>query len=275
MGLVFSSIDESMNKKIFAPPGRIRDYNYLKLTTDQSIVLEYHTATNKRISAVEVWPANDYATEKYLVFSHGNACDIVNMIDYLINLANNLRIRILAYDYVGYGMSNMSEPTEQECYNSLEATINYLTIDRSIPKSNLYLVGQSLGTGVVIDYVSKHPWNNPIMIISPFKSICSIASETFKYLTAIDKFKNISKIKNVTCPVKIFHGKNDDLINISHGLELYEKLPNKALEPVWLDNCNHRNIMQRITLDHYLEVLNYQDPITDQITDPIAEPIAD
>ncbi|KAM3133257.1 hypothetical protein pb186bvf_014685 [Paramecium bursaria] len=48
---------------------------------------------------------SDAMSDYVLLFSHGNASDLGFMIDTLIDLQNNLRVNVFAYEYTGYGMS--------------------------------------------------------------------------------------------------------------------------------------------------------------------------
>jgi len=202
-------------------------------------------------------------TEKYIIFSHGNGCDIYKMCEYFVNLASiinactNTKVNIICYDYIGYSISAPKTPSEQGCYDSLEAIMCYVQNNLHVNPQNIYLIGQSLGTGVVIDYVSKNKtWTTPIMLISPYKTICRVVLDSC-CVNPIDKFTSIYKLQNITCPVKILHGEQDRIINISHGKEMYDKLINKSLQPVWFEDTDHNDIIDKILPDHYLEVLNY------------------
>ena len=63
-------------------------------------------------------------------------------------------MHVVAFDYQGYGLSE-GEPSESACYQDLACVVDYVNRALLTPNRNIYLVGQSLGTGVVIDYVSK------------------------------------------------------------------------------------------------------------------------
>lgn len=257
MGLSLSSlsIDKQIEQRIYFPP-KINKELYQTLTSTRSMLLNYQTKTGKNITAVQIRPTNNTFPEKYIVFSHGNGSDIYTMFQYLLYLSDELNVGIIGYDYVGYGLSENIQPSEQDCYDSIEATVDFLLTNWKMDPKKIFLVGQSLGTGITVDYASKHKWDTPIILISPYKSICKVVKDTF--LTApIDKFKSQKKLKYVTCPVKIFHGTADEIIKINHGIEMYDSLKNKTLEPVWFCGIDHHNILDVISKEHYLQVLNY------------------
>jgi hypothetical protein len=205
---------------------------------------------------VYIKPNNNLYPKKWIVYSHGNATDILLMHNYYQYLANELDVGIFAYDYIGYGMSEPLKPTEQLCYESIDAVMYYLIDTCKLDAKKLFLVGQSLGTGIVVDYASKNNWTTPIILISPYKSICKIVVNT-SCVHPVDKFQSQSKLKNLKCSVKIFHGINDKVINIVHGIDMYNTLIDKTFDPVWFGNTGHCDILYKISKEEYLEVLEY------------------
>ena len=227
------------------------------LNSKRSRLFDTYTTDNEKISGLEIYSKKNSDDAKYIIYSHGNTGNIASTHKYLKSLSDTLDINVISYDYIGYGLSENKNPTEQRCYESLEYVIKYIIHNKCVHPSRIYLVGRSLGTGVVIDYISKNNWNTPVILISPYKSIMTINNYT-RFLSYIDKFNSITKITNVKCPVKILHGENDTTIDISHSKELYEKLPNKTFEPTWLKNIGHKKILKHITSEYYLEVFNYK-----------------
>lgn len=45
---------------------------------------------------------------------------------------------------------------------------------------------------------------------------------------------SIEKVPKVTSPVLVIHGTEDEVIDFSHGLTIYEKCP-RAVEPLWVE----------------------------------------
>jgi fermentation-respiration switch protein FrsA (DUF1100 family) len=45
---------------------------------------------------------------------------------------------------------------------------------------------------------------------------------------------SIDKVPKVTSPVLVIHGTEDEVIDFSHGLAIYERCP-RAVEPLWVD----------------------------------------
>lgn len=60
-------------------------------------------------------------------------------------------------------------------------------------------------------------------------------------LLCLAPFRSIEKVSKITSPVLIIHGTEDEVIDFSHGLALYERCP-KAVEPLWVEGAGHNDI---------------------------------
>lgn len=203
----------------------------------------------------------DNVTDKYLIYSHGNKSNIYRYEKYCAQLAKECNINVVSYDYPTYGLST-GTINENSCYEAISAIIDMIKNVTSI--SNIYLIGRSLGTGVVVDYISKNEWQTPSILISPYRDIVSIAMSYVKIPvlrnivdTLFDQFHFDSKTKmiNIHTPVRIIHGKKDTLIPVSHATELFDLLPNKNLEPILFDDANHEDIFEHITMEMIIDVI--------------------
>ncbi|NXM75300.1 AB17A protein, partial [Serilophus lunatus] len=73
-------------------------------------------------------------------------------------------------------------------------------------------------------------------------SLCSsLCSPPLSPLFPTHHFGSIEKISKITSPVLIIHGTEDEVIDFSHGLALFERCP-KAVEPLWVDGAGHNDI---------------------------------
>lgn len=52
---------------------------------------------------------------------------------------------------------------------------------------------------------------------------------------------SIDKVPKITCPVLVIHGTEDEVIDFSHGLAIYEKCP-RAVEPLWVEGAGHNDV---------------------------------
>jgi len=103
-----------------------------------------------------------------LLWPHGNAEDI----GYLRNRLNKFHSRgygILAYDYPRYGQS-MGKPSEQGCYEALEAAHLYLTENLNVSNDQIIIYGQSVGSGPAVWLASQKPCVG-LILVSPFITV--------------------------------------------------------------------------------------------------------
>lgn len=250
-GFVNNIIKSILYPKPNSPPSKIR-----KLNKTNGIKMFYITNKNSNIKTCvcEFHPLR-LKSNKIMIFSHGNGCDILTSIEYMRFLSYMLGIVTITYDYPQYGLSQ-GELNEFTCYQSLADVINHY--ENFGYKNKILLVGQSLGTGIVIDYISKSDWTNPVILISPYKSIPKVITD-YQFVESLiskNKFASYTKISNAKCQIKIFHGKSDNLIGVEHSLELWELIPNKTLQPKFFDNIGHNDIIDVITISDYANILN-------------------
>lgn len=74
----------------------------------------------------------------------------------------------LAYDYPGYGLTR-GKPSEKGVYRNAEAAYQYLTEKKGHSSSQIFLVGQSVGSGPST-YLAEKGKGSGLILISPFKS---------------------------------------------------------------------------------------------------------
>lgn len=245
-------VDNTMNNLIFHPPHTRKDL-FQNLNTKKSELLSTFNKNYEEISFVKITPKIPFT--KYVVFSHGNAEDIFTGFGFGLYLSEICNIGCIFYDYSGYGLSE-GKLSEQGCYDSLDAVMDYMINTLNIETKNIVLMGQSLGTGVAIHYAAQNDWKSPIILISPYKSIATVVTDS-SCGKLVDKFTTLSKLDNLTCPIKIFHGKEDELINIEHGECIYDNIKNKTFSPTWMDFVGHNNILSKIDERDLKPVFDY------------------
>ncbi|CAA6659599.1 unnamed protein product [Spirodela intermedia] len=169
-----------------------------------------------------------------LLYSHGNAADLGQMYELFIELSIHLRINLLGYDYSGYGQSS-GKASEQNTYADIEAAYQWLQKSYGVKEEDIILYGQSLGSGPTLDLSNTLG----LRVMYPVKR-----SYWF------DIYKNIDKIPSVNCPVLVIHGTSDEVVNWSHGKQLWE-LCKQKYDPLWLKGGRHCD------LEHFPEYIRH------------------
>ncbi|XP_055514966.1 alpha/beta hydrolase domain-containing protein 17B-like [Leucoraja erinacea] len=174
-----------------------------------------------------------------LLFSHGNAVDLGQMSSFYIGLGTRINCNIFSYDYSGYGVSN-GKPSEKNLYADIDAAWQALRTRYGISPENIILYGQSIGTVPTVDLASRYECA-AVILHSPLTSGMRVAFPDTKKTYCFDAFPNIDKISKISSPVLIIHGTEDEVIDFSHGLALYERCI-KAVEPLWVEGAGHNDI---------------------------------
>ncbi|XP_044476450.1 alpha/beta hydrolase domain-containing protein 17B-like [Mangifera indica] len=171
-----------------------------------------------------------------LLYSHGNATDIGQMYELFLELSIHLRVNLMGYDYSGYGQSS-GKPSEQNTYADIEAAYRCLEESYGAKQEDIILYGQSVGSGPTLDLAARLPQLRAVVLHSPILSGLRVMYPV-KRTYWFDIYKNIDKIPLVKCPVLIIHGTSDEVVDCSHGKQLWE-LCQEKYEPLWLKGGNH------------------------------------
>lgn len=211
---------------------------------DDASVLKFSSADGSRISAK--YFSNSAATFT-LLFSHGNAEDMGSDTP-LLEAIRDAGFSVFAYDYQGYGTSE-GKPSEEHLYEDSEAAYNYLRNSLNVPATRIIPFGRSLGAAAAVDLAARRPVAGLIME-SAFTSAFRILT---RFPLPFDKFPNLTKIRNVRCPVLVIHGKRDGIISFYHGQKLFAAA-NEPKRSYWVEQAGH-NDLALVAGSRYLEEL--------------------
>jgi pimeloyl-ACP methyl ester carboxylesterase len=258
-------VESSMNGAIFLPPDRDR----LPRNNPPHWVKFIEMPNSNKVSYFLIEPdkdnrvLNNKKNDRYILWSHGNASDLAAMYSSMQYLHRSMdgKIGIIAYDYEGYGYSD-GICAEKNCYNNLALMIRHAINEIGINRENLFLIGQSLGTGVVIDFCSTHSWKTPIILLSPYKSILRVMVDphwtdpmTNLIIDSIDMFTSHYKMHKIQCPVIIYHGLRDRLIHPKHSVEMYNNHKDK-ITLVLLRDADHNDMLNHIKPSQLFEMID-------------------
>jgi hypothetical protein len=249
----------------------IKSIQFHKIETSGGM---YGSLSGIPITMVEITPTR-WIPNTHVVWSYGNACDIYHTLITMCKIAITLNAKLYIYDYPGYGMS-IAPPasksvddtccadakcnaSEKSCIAALQCVIERITVEsaNNVKLNQITLVGQSLGTGVTVGYASKVYKNGggdypkSVILVSPFKSLASVVVTNWLVESAHgflggDTYNNCNNIKNIECPIKIYHGKRDSLISFNHSLELQKK--NSRVRLILLPDADHNDILNKINM---------------------------
>jgi len=223
------------------------EWPHSKAELDQIDVFYTRSSRGNRIACmyVKCCPNARYT----VLFSHGNAVDLGQMCSFYYGLGVRISCNIFSYDYSGYGGSN-GKPTEKNLYADVAAAWNELRNRYNVSPDSIILYGQSIGTVPTVDLASKYEVA-AVVLHSPLMSGIRVAFPDTRRTWCFDAFPTIDKIPKVISPTLVIHGTEDEVIDFSHGVTIYERCP-RAVEPLWVPGAGHNDIELNPT---YLERL--------------------
>ncbi len=195
------------------------------VATPETIGLSYEevmltTSDNVNISG---WYLPHPQAHSTMLFLHGNGGNVSHRLEKLM-IFYELGLTVFIIDYRGYGMSK-GRPSEQGTYRDAEAAWEYLTKDKSVPKDDIIVYGESLGVGVAT-WVAARNQVGALIIESGFTSIVDMAKHYYPYLpvsllTRI-KYPSLDRIADINAPLLVIHSREDEIVPYSHGQSLYQ-----------------------------------------------------
>ncbi|XP_008308503.1 alpha/beta hydrolase domain-containing protein 17C [Cynoglossus semilaevis] len=213
------------------------DWQYSQRELDAVEVFNTRSSRGNRIGCmfVRCAPNSRYT----LLFSHGNAVDLGQMCSFYIGLGSRINCNVFSYDYSGYGVST-GKPSEKNLYADIEAAWQVLRNKYGVTPENIILYGQSIGTVPTIDLAARYECA-AVILHSPLMSGLRVAFPDTRKTYCFDAFPSIDKVSKVASPVLVIHGTEDEVIDFSHGLAMYERCP-RAVEPLWVEGAGHNDI---------------------------------
>ncbi|GBC84853.1 Multifunctional-autoprocessing repeats-in-toxin [bacterium HR11] len=156
-----------------------------------------------------------------VLFLHGNGGNVSHRLEKL-RILHDLGLSTFIFDYRGYGQSE-GRPDEAGTYRDAEAAWAYLTERRNVPPSRILLYGESLG-GAVAAYLARRFPARALVLEAAFTSLPEVAAELYPFLPArrLARFRYATRayLEEVSCPVLIFHSRDDEIVAFAHALRL-------------------------------------------------------
>ena len=171
-----------------------------------------------------------------VLFSHGNAEDIGDLSEFMKEFIQH-GFNVIAYDYSGYGTSS-GKPSERFTLANAEAVYDYLITKRVIAPERIIVWGRSIGSGPSVHLAGTHRVGG-LVIESGFTSAFRVMTRI--RIVPFDRFDNLQKIVNITSPVLVIHGKEDEIIPFRHGQLLFEAARQPKMN-FWVDRAGHNDL---------------------------------
>ena len=177
-----------------------------------------------------------------VLFAHGNGGNLSHR-DFLLRaLHDRLGVAVMIFDYRGYGRSE-GTPTEAGVLQDARAARTWLAQRAGVPESELVLMGESLGDGVVVD-LAADGGTRGLILESSFASLPDVAAHHYGWLPVKllmkSRLDSASKIGRYHGPLLQFHGDADRIVPFETGQKLFNAA-NDPKEFVMIPRGNHND----------------------------------
>ncbi|WP_400073233.1 alpha/beta hydrolase [Zobellia russellii] len=202
-----------------------QDFEEFNLTTDDGA----------KLNAVHI---KQDSSKGLILYFHGNSGNISHLI-HVANLFSAKGYESILVDYRTYGKST-GKVSEAALYTDAQLFYDYAK--QRYQEKEIILYGRSFGTGIATWLASE---NEPekLVLESPFYSAVALGKHRFPFLP-IDwlsnfRFPSNEYIKQVECPIYIFHGKEDNVIPYESAEKLFAAIPGNNKELFSISNAGH------------------------------------
>ena len=146
---------------------------------------------------------------------------------------------LLVVDYPGYGASG-GRASEAGIYETGALAYRALASRSGVDPKRIYVYGRSLGSAVATRTAADFPAAG-LILESPFTSAREMAARTYRifplFLVRL-QLNNLKTIRQVRCPVLVFHGTADRLAPMDMGRRVAEAAPGQK-EFVMIEGAGH------------------------------------
>jgi uncharacterized protein len=174
-----------------------------------------------------------------IIYFHGNAGSLRMWGNVSDNFMKH-NFNVLVYDYRGYGKSG-GEIDEEKFYSDAVFIYDKIKEEKG---GEIVLYGRSLGSGIASNLAAMR---NPDLLIleAPYYSMKDVASRLYPFLPVglllKYNFPTYQFIKDVECPIVIFHGTDDEVI-YSGSSEKLKKHLKPGDEVYFIDGAHHNDL---------------------------------
>ena len=234
--MIASSLYFIQEKLLFLPTVLEQDYTYQFSYPFEELFFDIDEETT--INAIHFKAENPKGV---IIYFHGNAGDLSRW-GIITEFFVEKQYDVLVMDYRTYGKS-IGKLSEQVLYSDAQYCYDYLK--KHYNEDDITIYGRSLGTGIATNLASK---NKPKQLVleTPYYSILDVAESRFPILPVekILKYKlpTFQFIKEVMCPITMFHGTDDVVVPYKSAKKLFDSLPKGKATCITIEGGSHGDL---------------------------------
>jgi pimeloyl-ACP methyl ester carboxylesterase len=169
-------------------------------------------------------PLRSEARTRVLVF-HGNAGSALDRVYYLEAMGGT-ECEIVLFEYPGYG----ARPGRPSQRTLVEAAVAALTLLRSERRGPVWLLGESLGSGVAAQVAGRDPHAPAgLILVTPIARMTEVAAWHYPYLPVRallrDRWDSVAALREFRGPTAILVAGRDEVVGAEQGRRLARAMP--------------------------------------------------
>jgi len=156
---------------------------------------------------------------------HGTGRTIAGMV-HVAAAIHEAGAAVLMVDYRGLGKSSRGPLTEATMYEDAEAAWHELRWHQPDPALRL-VYGHSLGGAIALELAARYPDVNGVVVEGTPTSIAALLRDSWAArIYPVDamlggRFDAAAKVRRISAPLLVIHGKRDAIVPSAMGVELY------------------------------------------------------
>lgn len=177
-----------------------------------------------------------------VVHFYGNN-ENLRLSEYMIDNLRARGISVLMFDYRGYG-SSRGRPREDAFYSDAELIYDWLR--EAHPELKVVASGWSIGSAVAV-YLAQHRQVEGLMLFSAPTNMIEVVShvipkdQIFMEEAMPFKFDSLERIRKVSAPILLVHGKRDPVVPF-HMSQQLERAIRSPLTRLDLSSAGHHDL---------------------------------
>ncbi len=162
------------------------------------------------------WIPSEGRTAQTLLYFHGNGYSLEDELREEAGVLHQNRANLLLVDYRGYGASTPIATTAETTAADARAAFHYLTDQRHIAPSDIWIVGRSIGAAVAVRLATETPNAGGLVLLTPTTNTADVEPyrkliRPMVWLGLTKEFDSLARMPLVHIPVTIVAGSLDTI----------------------------------------------------------------
>ncbi len=178
-----------------------------------------------------------------VLFFHGNAGEALDRGWFTEVVPAD--VGLILTEYPGYGAKD-GAPTQEAIFAFAERAYDEASEQTRVP---IWIVGESLGSGVATYLASKRPASK-LALISAYSSATEVAAYGYPFVPVRamlkDSFPSLDYAGAISAPIHLIHGSADDMIPIEQARRLEAAFPHGKAVLTEVGGYGHNDIADAI-----------------------------